>query len=144
MVIWCCQPQWNILQSSHTVHNIFCPIIIQIWIFVPDYHRNIQYEISRECLWWELRWYMQTDGWADRCDEANRHCPKPCKRTYNSLLFTLSVYILVLWTMNTKQLQSNSISEYSWCESLNFYRVLTLWPCKYTYRAVCWACQRIC
>jgi len=38
---------------------------------------------------------MQTDGWADRHDEANRHCAGPCKRTYNSLLVTLSVYVLM-------------------------------------------------
>ena len=51
-----------------------CPIFLsdfkQIWIFLTDFHRCLQHDISRKSAQRESRWYIrrdgQTEGWTDR------------------------------------------------------------------------------
>ena len=58
------QQQQNVLRSSCKVSNIFYNFK-GIWNLLTDFHKSLQYQMSRKSVAWEQRWYMRRNGQTD-------------------------------------------------------------------------------
>ena len=45
------------------------PDFNQAWISLRDFHKSLQYQISRN-FWWESRWYVRTEKQKDKHTEG--------------------------------------------------------------------------
>jgi len=44
----------------------------RIWILSIDSHKGPQYQVSRKCLQWELRWFIRTNGQTGRQSDMTK------------------------------------------------------------------------
>ena len=89
--IFCGAPYVTVNILKHTyifIYTSYFGSILTIWIFLTDFPRSFQYQISWKSIQWELHRYMQPDREMDRHAVTNRcfcccQCTKKCRHINN-------------------------------------------------------------
>jgi len=94
--------------GGHIKYPLFLSDFIEIWVFLTDFRKMFNYQISWKSVQWKLSFSMQTDGWTDRetgrHDEANIVFSQLCKHPWKGAgIEKDNNYIIICITQNCQQ-----------------------------------------